>query len=224
VISPSFSLLDGPIARVARRLSIFCRLRCAPDPCGRNSGASPSTWQWMHTFVRCFCRLGTRRKLSRTAHGESSARGFDVRSPRLQLLQAMDLPVHPLQGGGEYLLALQRMLGCARKALSPRRPLSARFTPLCARQCTLFVAHVAQALAQSLEVIKPSLINFGMMAAQDDPVLVKAEDPALELAGYGHEMSSWRRRTAASRPRVAALIRAAVSFASCLLEASVHHG
>jgi len=88
-----------------------------------------------------------RRKLSRTVHGERSARSFDVRSPRLQLLHAMNLLVHPFQGGGEYLLALQGMLGCARKALSSRRPLAARFTPLCARQCVFFVAHVAQALA-----------------------------------------------------------------------------
>src|SRR5215472_7291722 len=97
----------------------------------------------MHAFALCVTRLGTRRKLSRTAHGENSARGFDARSPRLQLLHAMDVPVHPFQGGGEYLLALQGMLGCARKALSSRRPLAERFTPLCARQCVFFVAHVA---------------------------------------------------------------------------------
>ena len=102
----------------------------------------------MHAFARCVSGLWTRWKLSRTAHGESSARGFDVHSPRLQLLDAMDLPVHPFQGGCEYLFALQGMLGCAWKALSSRRPLAARFTPLCARQCALFVAHVAEALPQ----------------------------------------------------------------------------
>src|SRR5262245_34069522 len=141
----------------------------------------------MHACARRVSGLGTRRKLSRTPHRESSARGFDVRSPRLQLLYAMDLPVHPFHGGGKYLLALQGMLGCAGKTLSSRRPLAAGFTPFGARQCALFVAHVAQALAQCLELIKPGLINFGMMTAQDDPVLVVAEDAALELAGYGHE-------------------------------------
>src|SRR5215471_1000306 len=213
-VSPSFLLLDGTIAGVARRLSVSCRLRYAPDPCGRSLGASASTWQRMHAFARRVCALGTRRKLSRTAHGESSAGGFDVRGPRLQLLQAVDLSVHPFQGGGEYLLALQGMLGCARKALSSRRPLAARFTPLCARHCALFVAHLAQALAQSLEVIKPSLINLGMMTAQDDGVLFIAEDAALELAGYGHALPSWLRRTAALRPRVAALLGATVSFST----------
>ena len=49
---------------------------------------------------------------------------------------------------GKHLLALKGMLGCAWKALSSRRPLAARFTPLCARQCALFVAHVAEALPQ----------------------------------------------------------------------------
>src|SRR5262249_29979123 len=163
------------IAGVARRLSISRRLRYAPDPCGSNSGAPPSTGQRMHAFARRVFGLRSRRKLSRTAHGESPACGFDVRSPRLELLQAIDLPVHPFQGGGECLLAPQGMLGCARKALSSRRPLAARFTPLCVRQCALLVAHVAQALAQCLEVIEPGLIDFGMMTAQDGPVLVIAE-------------------------------------------------
>jgi len=141
----------------------------------------------MHAFMGRVSGRGARWKLSRTAHGESSARGLDVRSPRLQLLHAMDLPVHPFQGGGEYLLALQGMLGCARKALSSRLPLAARFAPLRVRQCVFLVAHIAQALPQSPEVIEPGLINFGMMTAQNDLVLVMAEDAALELAGYGHE-------------------------------------
>src|SRR5262249_21865245 len=150
----------------------------------------PSIPQRMHAFARCVSRRGARRKLSRAAHGESSARGLDMRSPRLQFLHAMDFPVHPFQGGGEYLLAPQGMLGRTRQILSSRPPLAARFTPFCPRQCALFIAHVAKALAQCLEVIKSGLINFRMMTAQDEPVLVIAEDAALELAGYGHELSS----------------------------------
>src|SRR5262249_59919012 len=129
----------------------------------------------MHAFARCVTGLGTRRKLSRTAHGESSARGFDVRSPRLQLLHAMDLPVHPFQGGGEYLLALQGMLGCARKALSSRGPLpraSRRF----ARASVLALSRISRRLAQRLEVIKRGFIDFGMVTAQDDLVLVIADN------------------------------------------------
>src|SRR5262249_36593629 len=146
-----FLLLDGSVAGVAHRLSIFCRLRYAPDPCGSNSGASPLTWQRMHAFARCVTGRGTRRKLSRTAHGERSARGFDVRSPRLQLLHAMDLPVHPFQGGGEYLLALQGVLGCARKACASLRPFSAYRTAILVRQGAFLSTHIAQTLAQRLE-------------------------------------------------------------------------
>src|SRR5262245_66505747 len=118
------------MAGVAGRLVISRRLRHASDRCGSDPGASPATWQRMHAFTRSVSGLGTRRKLSRTAHGESPARGFDVRSPGLQFLHAMDLPVHPFQRGAEYLLALQGMLGCAWKALSSRGPLATRFTPL----------------------------------------------------------------------------------------------
>src|SRR5262249_27157658 len=72
------------------------------------------------------------------------------------------------------------------------------------RKWAFFVAHAAQALAQCLEVIKPRLVNFGMMAAQDDPVLVIAEDAALELAGYGHEYLS---ASAEHPPRPKDLVR-----------------
>jgi hypothetical protein len=148
-------LLDGSIAGIARSLSIPCRLRNASDACRRNTGASPSIWQRAHAFARRISGLGTRRKLSRAAHGENLARSIDVRSPGLQLFQAMDFFVHPFQCGGEHLLALQGMFGCARKILPSRPPLAARFTPLRMRQCFFFTAHIAQALAQSLEVIKP---------------------------------------------------------------------
>jgi hypothetical protein len=153
-------LLDGSRARVARRLSIPCRLQHAPDPRWRNPVTSASTRQRMHAFVRCVSGRGTRRKLSRTAHSESPARGFDVRRARLQLLHAIDLPVHPFQSRGEYLLALPRMIGRTRKILSSRRTLAARFAPLCARQCAPFIVHLAKAPAQCLEVIKSSLIKF----------------------------------------------------------------
>src|SRR5262249_42952436 len=146
--------LDGSVTGISRCLSISCCLRYTPDRRGSNSGASSPARQRMHAFTRCVSSLGTRRKLSGTTHGKSPARGLDVRSPHLQLLHAMNLPVHPFQGGGEYLLALQGMLGCPGEALSSRRPLSTRFKPLCARQCAFFVAHVAQTLAQGLEVIK----------------------------------------------------------------------
>jgi hypothetical protein len=59
------------------------------------------------------------------------------------------------------------------------------------RHCPLSVAHVAQALAQCLEIVEPGLVNFRVVAAQDDGVLIVAEDAAFKLAGYGHALPSW---------------------------------
>src|SRR5262249_40594903 len=70
--------------------------------------------------------------------------------------------------------------------LSPLGPFTARFTSLPARQGTLLIAHLAQTLAQRPEVIKRSVIDLGMVTAQDDLMLVIAENAALEFAGYGH--------------------------------------
>src|SRR5262249_37286939 len=180
--------LDRPVAGIARRLSIFCCLRHAPDPCGRNSRASPLAWQRTHAFSGCIAGREARRKLSRTVHDESAARRFDVRSPGLQLLHAMDLPVHPFQRGRKYLLALEGMFGSAGKASASRHSFSARGTANVARQRSFLVAHIAQTLAQRLEVIEASVIDFGMMTAQDDLMLVVAENAPLELARDGHEL------------------------------------
>src|SRR6516164_5819009 len=50
----------------------------------------------------------------------------------------------------------------------------------------LLIAHLAQTLAQRPEVIKRSVIDFGMVTAQGDLMLVIAENAALEFTGYGH--------------------------------------
>ena len=94
------------------------------------------------------------RKLSRTAHGESAAGRFNMRGSRLELVPAADLFAHAFQRGGEHLLALQGVLGCARKACASLRPFSAHRTAIFARQGTLLIAHLAQTLAQHLEIIK----------------------------------------------------------------------
>ncbi len=78
------------------------------------------------------------------------------------------------------------MLGSARKASASRRSLSAQRTAILACQGTLLIAHIAQMLAQRLEVIEPGVIDFGMVTARDDLMLVVAENAALEFAGYGH--------------------------------------
>src|SRR6516162_9856883 len=70
--------------------------------------------------------------------------------------------------------------------LAPLRPFSAHRAALFARQGALLIAHLAQTLAQRAQVIKRSVIDFGMVTAQDDLMLVIAENAALEFAGYGH--------------------------------------
>ena len=83
-------------------------------------------------------------------------------------------------------LAPQRVLGCARKACASLHPFSAHRTAIFACQGTLLIAHLAQTMAQRPGAIKRSFIDFGMVTAQDDLMLVIAENAALEFAGYGH--------------------------------------
>ena len=84
-------------------------------------------------------------------------------------------------------LAPQRVLGCARKACASLRPFSAHRTAIFARQGALLIAHLAQTLTQRPEVIRRSVIDFGMVTAQDDLMLIVAENVAFEFAGYGHD-------------------------------------
>jgi hypothetical protein len=90
--------------------------------------------------------------------------------------------LHAFARGGKHLFALQGMLGCARKPSASRRSLSARRTAILTCQGTFLIAHIAQTLAQRLEVIEPGVI-VGMVTAPDDLMLVVAENAAL---GYGH--------------------------------------
>src|SRR5215471_5324166 len=185
-IAISAWLLDRAVAGVAPRLRIFCRLRHASDLCRGNSCTPPSTGQRPHAFARRVTGWRASRKLSRATHGQRAAGRFDVRGSRLELVHAADLLAHALERRGEHLLALQGVLGCARKACASLRPFSAHRTALFARQGTLLIAHLAQTLAQRSQVIKRSVIDFGMVTAQDDLMLVIAENAALEFAGYGH--------------------------------------
>src|SRR5215831_5259386 len=179
-------LLDRAVAGVAPRLRVFCRLRHASDLCPRNSCTPPSTGQRPHAFARRVTGWRARRKLSRATHGQRAAGRFDMRGSRLELVHAADLLVHAFQRGGEHLLALQGVLGCARKACASLCPFSSHRTAIFARQGALLIAHLAQTLAQRLQIIKRGVIDFRMVTAQDDLMLVIAENAALEFTGYGH--------------------------------------
>src|SRR4029078_7921665 len=109
-----------------------------------------------------------------------------MRSAHLQLLQAVDLPVHAFQRRREHLFAPQGMLDRTRKALSSRRPFPACFALFRAREGALLATHVPQTATQPFEFIEHAVVNSGMMAAQDDLMLLMAEDAALKFAGYGH--------------------------------------
>ena len=95
-----------------------------------------------------------------------------MRGSRLELAHAIDLSVHAFQRGGEHLLALQGVLGCARKACASLHPFSAHHTAIFARQGALLIAHLAQTLTERLEVIKRGVIDFRMVTAQNDLMLV----------------------------------------------------
>src|SRR6516225_4247319 len=196
------SLLDGSVAGVASGLRVFCRLRHASDLCRRNSCTPPSIAQRPHAFARRVTGRRARRKLSRTAHGARATGRFDMRGSRLELAHAIDLSVHAFQRGGEHLLAPQGVLGCARKARASLRPFSAHRTAIFARQGALLIAHPAQTLTQRLEVIKRGVIDFRMVTAQDDLMLVVAENAALEFAGYGHGGPPRVRSTAQNRSSI----------------------
>ena len=73
------------------------------------------------------------------------------------------------------------MLGCAGKAYASLRPFSAHRTAILMRQGPLLIAHLAQTLAQCLEIIKRGVIDFRMVTAQDHLMLVIAENAALEF-------------------------------------------
>src|SRR5262249_60835862 len=106
--------------------------------------------------------------------------------PGSKLVHAIDLPVDAFQRGGEPLLAPQGMFGRARKPPASRRLFPAYAAALLARQSSFLVAHIAQPLPQRLEVIKTGIIDSGVMTAQDDLMLLVAENAAFEFAGYGH--------------------------------------
>src|SRR5262245_24563331 len=175
-----------PLPGVASGLCILCRLWHASDLCRRNSCPPPSIWQRTHALASCVAARRTRGKLSRTTHGESATCRFDVSGPRFQLVHAIDLPVNAFQRSGEHLLAPQGMFGRARKAPASRRLFPACLAALLARQSPFLVAHIAQPLAQRLEVIKTGIIDCGVVTAQDDLMLIVAENAAFEFAGYGH--------------------------------------
>src|SRR5262249_27893186 len=109
--------------------------------------------------------------------------------PRCQFGHAIDLSVDAFQRSGEHLFAPQGMFSRARKAPASRRLFPTCLAVLLVRQSPFLVAHTAEPLAQRLEVIKTGIIDSGVVTAQDDLMLIVAENAAFEFAGYGHGSS-----------------------------------
>src|SRR5262249_34324026 len=82
---------DRLIPGVPSGLRRFCCLRPASDPCGRNACTAASIRQRAHAFSCRVAGRGTRGKLSRTAHGESTTCRLDMLGTRLQLVHAVEL-------------------------------------------------------------------------------------------------------------------------------------
>jgi len=79
-------------------------------------------------------------ELCRTVLRKSGTRGLDVRRARFELVQAIDLPINSLERGGKDLLALQRLIGGARKTLAATLGFPAQLPLFLPRQRSLLVA------------------------------------------------------------------------------------
>jgi hypothetical protein len=84
-------------------------------------------------------------KLCRSVLRKSSTRCLDMSRARSQVVQAIDFFVDPLDRGGKNLLALQRLIGSARKALAARLGFPAKLPLFLPRQRSLFIALLPQA-------------------------------------------------------------------------------
>jgi hypothetical protein len=116
--------------------------------------------------------------------GQRAARRFNISGSQICLPHAADFLAHSFERGSEHLFALQGTLSCAGKAPASRRSFPARGPAVLARQRAFLISHIAPTLAQRLKVIKPGIVDFGMVTAQDDFMLIVTENAPLEFARY----------------------------------------
>src|SRR5262249_13563581 len=107
--------------------------------------------------------------------------------------RASSLSMRPISLLTRLSAAANTCLRCRRCSAAPGELLGVPF-PRAARRFSCAkvrsLSRIAQTLAQRLEIIKPSVVDFGMVTAQDDLMFVVAENAAFEFAGYGHWQSS----------------------------------
>jgi hypothetical protein len=161
---PTFTA-SSAVAGVASSLRILRGLGYAADSGRRHSGSPTSARGRTHAVAGHVAGRGRRWKLSCATHGQRAARRFNIRGSRICLPHAADFLAHSFERGSKHLFALQGMLSCAGKASASRRSFPARGPAVFARQRAFLIAHIAQTPAQRLKVIKPGVVDFGMVTA-----------------------------------------------------------
>src|SRR5262249_997770 len=156
-------------------------LRDAPDLAAWHPPASWNACKRLHALVRGGARQRMVHELRRTVLRKSGAGGLHVRRPRLELVQAIELLVDPLEGGGKDPFGVQRLVGGPRKALAAGLGFSARLPLLLPRQGSLLVALLPQAQLQGMQLGGGELVYGGMMRDAHQLILVVAEPAALSL-------------------------------------------
>jgi uncharacterized protein DUF3611 len=125
-------------------------------------------------------------ELCRTVLRQGGPSRLHVRRARLELVQAIELLVDPLESGSEDLLALQRLIGAARKALAARLGFAPQLPLLLPCERTRLVALLPQAQLQPVQLVGGDLVDGGMVRDANQLKLVMAQPAALQLASQRH--------------------------------------
>src|SRR5262245_10458259 len=171
---------------IAHGLGDLGCLRDAPDLAARHPGASASSNTRLHAITRGGSSRWMVRELCRTQLCKGGPGRLHVRRARLELVQAIEFLVDPLEGGGKDLLAPQRLIGSPRKALAAWLGLPAQLPLLLPRQRSRLVALLSQAHPQRAQLVRGKLVDWGMMRDTNQLKLVVAEMAALRLARQRH--------------------------------------
>src|SRR5262245_43794901 len=183
------SLIHASMPGIADGLGDLGCLRDAPDLAARNRGVSAGASTRPHAIMRRGARRRMVRELCCTVLRKGGAGRLHVRRARLELMQAIELLVDPLKGGGKDLLAPQRLIGSTRKALAARLGFPPELPLLLPRQRPRLVALLPQAQLQRMQLVGGELVDGGVMRDANQLKLVVAEPAAFRLAWQRHSYS-----------------------------------
>src|SRR5580704_13538969 len=109
---------------------------------------------------------------------------------RLELVQAADFLVDPLQSRSKNPLSLRWPFGGAGKTSATSFGLSAHLPQPLSRQRALLVPHRAQAELSRPQLRAVEVVDGRVMRSENRLIFVMAEQAALEFAGDRHGQSS----------------------------------